>query len=201
MTSLRIPPTAAAAVVLLLAPLPALPQERAVVFSARVGGFSALNHLNDAPTAAFKTGFNVGGGVGMQVNKYVVLDGDFAWGQHQYRTNGVASGIELNQFFYGGDVKLRYPTASGITPYALGGGGAVTFHQLGTSGVDKTKGFRRLGAGLSYQIPHSNWTLYVQGDGFAYKVSNFAPGTVLAGYDKTQVDIVYSGGVSYHLPF
>jgi hypothetical protein len=27
--------------------------------------------------------------VGVQVNKYVVVDGDFTWGQHQFRQNGV----------------------------------------------------------------------------------------------------------------
>lgn len=153
MQSLRIFPIVAAAVVALVAPSPALAQARAVVISARGGGFSALNNLNDAGTADFKTGFNVGGDVGVQVNEYVVLDGDFTWGQHEYRTNDVDTGIKVNQFFYGGAVKLQYPTESGVTPYVLGGGGAVTFHQRGTSGADKTKGFGRFGAGLSYQIP------------------------------------------------
>ncbi len=201
MTSLRISPVAAAAVVALLAPLPALAQERAVVFSARGGGFSAVNDLNDAGTADFKTGFNIGGGVGVQVNKYVVLDGDFSWGQHEVRQSGVASGTKVNQFFYGADVKLQYPTARGFTPYVLAGGGAVTFHERGTSGADKTKGFGRFGAGLAYQIPRSSWALYAQGDWFVYKVSDFSNGTVLTGFDKTQVDIVYAGGVSYRLPF
>jgi outer membrane protein with beta-barrel domain len=201
MKSLRFSLMAAAAVVALLGPHPALAQERAVVFSARGGGFSALSNLNDAGTADFKTGFNVGGGVGVQVHKYVVLDGDFTWGQREYRSNGVDSGIKVNQFFYGGAVKLQYPAASGFTPYVLGGGGAVTFHQRGTSGVDKTKGFGRFGAGLSYRIPRSNWALYGQGDGFVYKVSNFDGGTALTGFAKTQVDIVYSGGVSYRLSF
>ncbi len=201
MKSLRISPIGAATVVALLAPFPALAQERAVVFTARGGGFSALNNLNDAGTADFKTGFDVGGGVGVQVNKYVVVESDLTWGQHEYRTNSVDSGIKVNQFFYGGGVKLQYPTASGVTPYVLGGGGAVTFHQRGTSGVDKTKGFGRFGGGLSYQIPRSNWALYAQGDAFVYKISNFGGGTVLTPYNKTQADIVYSGGVSYRLPF
>ncbi len=203
MKSLRVFPIGAVAVAVaaLVAPSPALSQQRAVVFSARGGGFSALNDLNDAGTAEFKTGFNLGGGVGVQVNKYVLLEGDLTWGQHEYRSNGVDSDIKVNQFFYGVDVKLQYPTAGGITPYVLGGGGAVTFHQRGTSGVDKTKGFGRFGAGFSYQIPRSKWALYAQGDGFVYKVSDFSGGTVLTGFDKTQVDIVYSGGVSYSLPF
>lgn len=197
----RILPISVAALVTLLAAPAAPAQQRAVVFSARGGGFSALNNLNDAGTADFKTGFNVGGGVGVQVNKYVVVESDLTWGQHEYRSNGVDSGIKVNQFFYGGDVKLQYPTAGGVTPYVLGGGGAVTFHQRGTSGVDKTKGYGRFGAGLSYQIPRSDWALYAQGDGFVYKVSNFSGGTVLTGFDRTQVDLVYSGGVSYRLPF
>jgi hypothetical protein len=201
MKSLRSSPIAAAALVTLLVPSAALTQQRAVVFSARGGGFSALNNLNDAGTADFKTGFNVGGGVGVQVNKSVVVESDLTWGQHEYRSNGIDSGIEVNQFFYGGDVKLQYPTASGVTAYVLGRGGAVTFHQRGTSGVDKTKGYGRFGAGLSYQVLQSNWALYAQGDGFVYNVSNFSGTTVLTGFDKTQVDVVYSGGVSYRLPF
>lgn len=122
MKSLRVFPIGAVAVAALLAPSPALTQHRAVIFSARGGGFSALNDLNDAGTADF----------------------------------------------------------------------TVTFHQQGT---------RRLGAGLNYQIPRSNWTLYAQGDGYGYKVSDFSGGTVLTGFDKTQVDFVYSGGLSYRLPF
>ncbi len=149
MQSIRSFPMAAAVVLALLTPLAAPAQRRAVIFTARGGGFSAANNLNDAGTADFKTGFNVGGGVGVQVNKYVVLEGDLTWGQHELRQGGVDSGIKLNQFFSGGDVKLQYPTASGVTPYVLGGGGAVTFHQRGTSGADKTKGYGRLGAGLS----------------------------------------------------
>ncbi len=197
----RFLPISVPALVTVLATSPALAQERAVVVSARGGGFSALSDLNDAGSADFKTGFNVGGGVGVQVNKYLVLESDLTWGQHEFRSNGFDSGTKVNQFFYGADVKLQYPTARGFTPYVLAGGGAVTFHQRGTSGVDKSKAFGRFGAGLSYQIPRSNWALYAQGDGFVYTVSDFSNGTVLTGFDKTQVDIVYSGGVSYRLSF
>jgi len=69
----RILPIRLAALATVLAAAPALAQECAVVFSARGGGLSAVNDLNDAGTADFKTGFNIGGGVGVQVNKYVVL--------------------------------------------------------------------------------------------------------------------------------
>jgi hypothetical protein len=90
MKSLRISPIGAAVVVALLVPFPALAQQRAVVFSAREGGFSALNDLNDAGTADFKTGFNVGGGVGVQVNKYVVVESDLTWGQERLTLAGRA---------------------------------------------------------------------------------------------------------------
>ncbi|SRR6266540_3875510 len=49
---------------------------RAVLVYGQGGGLSALTDLDDAGTADFKTGFNAGSGIGVQLNKYVALRGN-----------------------------------------------------------------------------------------------------------------------------
>ncbi len=188
-----------------VASLPAIPlvaQDHAVILRAYGGGYSALSDVNDNPLESeFDTGFNVGGGAAVQLNRYVAVRADFTYGRSELRTREVDTGMFFDKFFYGGDIQLRYPTRSGFAPYVFGGGGAVTVHQENTGNIDKTKGAGRFGAGFSYDIPHSRLALFGEGTGWAYKVDNFSGRSALAGFDKTQVDVVYSGGLSYRLPF
>src|SRR5258706_9326106 len=51
----------------------------AVIVYGAAGGFSSLAHLDTADTTNFKTGFNVGGGGGYQINKNVALRGKFTF--------------------------------------------------------------------------------------------------------------------------
>lgn len=171
----------------------------AIIFSGRGGGYNALTNLNDAGTADTKLGFNAGGGVGVQVHKYVVLRGDFTFGRDELRNSGTDTGKHLNKFLYTGAIQLQYPTASGLTPYVLAGGGGITVHQEDTSGLNKTKGAGVGGLGLSYRISHSRWAVFAEGLGYLYKVRDF--GGNLAGFDKTQFDIAWSGGISYAVGF
>jgi hypothetical protein len=187
-------------VVALLAASPAAAQdrpERQVIVYGRGGGYNALTNLNDAGTADTKTGYNVGGGVGVQIQRYVVIRGDFTYARDQFRNDGVETGVHLNKYFYGGALQLQYPSAAGFTPYVLAGGGAVTIDQQG--GGSKTKGQGTFGAGFSYTIPRTNWAFFGEGLGYVFKVENF--GGVLAGFDKTQFDVAWSGGISYAIPF
>lgn len=179
---------------------PAAAQDRAIRVFARSGGFNALTNLNDAGTADFnKVGFNVGGGVGVQVHRFVTLRGDFTYAQNELRANGVETGDKLNRFLYDAAVQLQYPTAIGLEPYLFAGGGAVTVHELGTSGQDKTKGTGTFGLGLNYTIPQTGLGLFVEGKGWLYEVSNL--NGFLSSYDKLQVEIGWSGGLSYRFAF
>jgi hypothetical protein len=167
------------------------------VISGRGGGFSGLTDLSDSPNADLETGFNVGGAVAVQVHKYLAIRGDFTFGRSELRTNGVVAGTHLNEFFYGGAIQVQYPTSSGLTPYVFGGGGAVTIHEENTTGQNKTKGAGSFGLGLSYRIPRTRLELFAEGSGLVYQHKNFSGSTT--GFDKTQVDAAYSGGISYRI--
>jgi len=171
-------------------------QDHAVRLFARGGGYNALTDVNQAGTSDFKKlGYNLGGGIGVQANRFVTLRGDFSFGRNELRTNTVATGVRANRFFYDAALQLQYPTASGLEPYVFAGGGAVTIHEVGTSGQNKTRGAGTFGLGLNYQIPGSPVGVFAEGKSWLYKLNNMSGG--LAGFDKTQFEIAWSGGVSY----
>ena len=175
------------------------PKEHAVTISAWGGGLSALNNLDDAGTSDFKTGFNVGGGVAVQLQRYISLRGDFNYGRDQLRLDDFNTGVHYNKFFYGGAVQVQYPTAGGVMPYAFAGGGGITIDPEGDNGSSKTKGAGLFGLGLEYQIPRTNWGVFAQSTGWLYKLDGLdGP---LTGVNKTQFDVTYSGGISYRIPF
>jgi hypothetical protein len=179
---------------------PATAQDRGVVFFARGGGYNGLSDLNDAGSSDFKkVGFNVGGGVGVQVHRYVSLRGDFTFARNELSNNDFATGTKLNRFFYDAAVQLQYPTASGLEPYLFAGGGAVTLHEVGTSGQNKTKAAGTFGLGFNYQIPNTQFGLFAEGQSWLYKIDGMSG--ALAGVNKTQYDVAWNGGVSYKLPF
>lgn len=185
------------ALAVLLLASPAAAQSRGLVFFAHGGGFSPLENLNATGTADIKTGFNVGGGLAIDLHKYVALRGDFDVARGELRLGGAQTGIHLNKYFYGGALQLQYPTSGGITPYVFGGGGAVTIHEQNTNGQDKTRAAGTFGAGIRYSLPHSGFGIFAEGAGWVYKHRN-VPGST-AGFDKTQVDALYSAGLSYRL--
>jgi opacity protein-like surface antigen len=184
------------AVVALLAVTPLAAQQstsRAVIISGHGGGFSALKNLDASGTRDFKTGYSVGGGVGVQLSKYVVLRSDFTYARDEFRLNGVRTGEHLKKYFYGGAVQLQYPFAGGFTPYLLAGGGGVTLKPINTSSTTKAQGI--FGAGFSYAIPGSDVSLFSEGLGYAYKPRGV--GGSLTGIQKTQLDLSWTGGLSY----
>src|SRR5262245_56280324 len=101
----------------------------AIVVYGAVGGFNSLAHLDSAETTDFKTGFNVGAGLGYQFNKYVALRGNFAFARAEARSALSAvpiAGTKFNRFLYDGDLQVRYPLSGGVAPYLFAGGGAIT---------------------------------------------------------------------------
>ncbi len=184
----------------LVAASPAAAQEQgqdgqALVLSVQGGGFSPLAHLDEPGNVDFKTGFNVGGGLAYQFDKHVALRGNFTFARAEGRdlSGGLTSigGTKFNRFLYDADVQLRYPLSGGATPYLFVGGGAVTIKPDVTPDQPSfTKGAGKVGVGLNYQIPRSNLGLYVEGTGWLYKWDRY-------GFDKTQFDTTWSGGISY----
>ena len=171
----------------------------AITLSGRGGGYSALTDLNDAGTADSKLGFNAGAGIAVQVHKYVSFRGDFTFGRDELRNRSVDTGTHLYKYLYTGAIQVQYPSASGVTPYALAGGGGITIHEEGTSGLNRTKAAGVGGLGLSYSIPNSKWAVFTEGLGYVYKIRDFRGR--LTGFDKTQFDVAWGGGISYALGF
>jgi opacity protein-like surface antigen len=190
---------AVAGLLAVLTTSPAFAEEdegRGVVVFAQGGGFSPLTHLDELGSTDFKTGYNVGGGVAYQVNRYVAVRGNFTFARAEARYAGAGTindiaGTKFNRFLYDADVQLRYPLKGGAAPYVFVGGGAVTVKQDVTPEQPSfTKGAGKVGVGLSYRIPRSNVGLYVEGAGWLYKWDR-------NGFDKTQFDTTWSGGISY----
>jgi hypothetical protein len=172
-------------------------QQRNVIFFANGGGASPVTDLNDAGTASLKTGWAAGGGVGVQINPYVALRGtfDFTRTEGEGAAAGSLSSAKLNHYFYGGDVQLRYPTASGFAPYLLLGAGAVTIDNADDAAFQSfTKFAGKGGLGVEYAFAQNNVGLFAQATSYLYDYDR-------TGFDKTQVDLLYTAGLSYRLPF
>jgi hypothetical protein len=165
-----------------------------VVLFANGGGNNSLTDLNDAGTTSLKTGWTAGGGAGVQINRYVALRGTFDFAQAKGDNGTSFSGQNLNHYFYGGDLQLRYPTPSGLAPYVLLGAGAVTIDNPDNAAFNRfTKFAGKGGVGVEYTIPRSNFGLYAQASSYVYKFDR-------NGFDKTQADLLWTGGLSYRLP-
>jgi opacity protein-like surface antigen len=166
-----------------------------VVLFANGGGNSSLTDLDDAGTTSLKTGWTAGGGVGVQVNQFVAVRGTFDFAQAKGDNATAFSGQKLNRYFYGGDVQLRYPTPSGLAPYVLLGAGAVTIDNSDNASFDRfTKFAGKGGLGVEYALPRSNVGIFAQANSYIYKFDR-------NGFDKTQVDLLWTGGLNYRLPF
>jgi len=165
-----------------------------IVLFANGGGNSALTDLNDAGTSSLKTGWTAGGGAGVQLNRYVALRGTFDFAQAKGDNGTAIAGQQLNRYFYGGDLQLRYPTESGLAPYVLLGAGAVTIDNPDNAAFNRfTKFAGKGGLGVEYTLPRSNFGLYAQAASYVYKFDR-------NGFDKTQADLLWTGGLSYRLP-
>jgi opacity protein-like surface antigen len=166
----------------------------AIVLYGAGGGFNSLGHLDDTDSTNFKTGFNVGGGLGYQFDRYAALRANFTFARAQAQSSLFdvpIAGTKFNRFLYDADLQIRYPLRGGVAPYVFAGGGVVTVkHDVTPEEPDFTKGAGKFGLGLSYQFPRSNVGVYAEGTTWVYKWDRY-------GFDKTQFDTTWSGGFSY----
>jgi len=177
---------------------PAVAQEKGIGVALRGGGFNSITDLDEAGTADFrKTGYNVGASVGVDLTRNIALRGDFTFARNELQHNDVASGLELNRFFYDAGIQFQHES-NGLKPYLFVGAGAVTLHPVGTSDLDRTKFAGTGGIGVSYTLPGSNIGLLVEGKSWVYEFPDLSGS--LAGFEKTQVDVTWSAGISYRLP-
>jgi len=180
---------------------PALAQDHSLTLFGRSGGFNSLTNLNNAGTMDFKqVGYTVGGGAAAEVQRYVSIRGDFTYARNPFRVNQINhTGPDVARYFYDAAIQLQYPTSVGLEPYLFVGGGAVTIRQVGVSGQDKTKGTGTAGLGLNYTIPRIGLGFFAEGKSWLYNPTDLTG--ILAGIDKLQYEISWTGGASYRFRF
>jgi hypothetical protein len=171
------------------------PDGPGVVISAQGGGLNALGNLDVANNVDFKTGFNVGGSVGYLFNRFVAVRGNVTFARADARDAilraGSIGGTTFNRYYYDVDFQVRAPLGGGVTPYlSVGGGGVTVKPDVAPNQPAFTKGAGKVSAGLSFEIPHSNAAIHVEGTSRIYQWDQL-------GFNKTQVDLTWSGGVSY----
>jgi len=153
------------------------------------GGLSGAGHLDPAGTADWRLGWigSIDGTVWLQRNVGIRASG--SWAQDSLRGAALPGRGKFNKFTYDADLVLRYPIESGsgtLTPYLLGGAGALSVHQLGASDT-WSKFAGNFGAGLEYRF--GSVGLRAEGRDFVYKFDRY-------GYNKTQHDIAWQGGLT-----
>jgi opacity protein-like surface antigen len=174
------------------------------------GGNNSLRDLDEASSSNFNTGYNVGGGVGVQLSRGVALRASYTFSRATAQSTSSAffspvAGNDFDRHYYGADLQFRAANDSGFSPYLFVGGGAVTVSPannaliLSPTGAQFandsfTKPAARAGIGLEYQFPNSGFGIYAEGSGWAYKWDRY-------GFDRTQVDTNWGGGISYRFGY
>lgn len=212
----------AAALAAMVTSMPLAAQtSRAIMLGVYGGGYDHLLNLNDAGgthgTADFTPGHSFGTTLGVQLNRYVALHGDFTYARNRAAGDESFAGGTFDRFFYGAHIEMGYPLPGGLTPYLFVGGGAVTIDELGSNATISpfTKPAAMLGTGFFYPIA-GRFEIFAEGKQLIYKWDrgDFAPipGDVMTSegqvyhvsistgrLERTQWDMTYTLGVSYRL--
>jgi opacity protein-like surface antigen len=175
---------------------------RAIQVFTQGGAYSPLAHLDDGGEVDFRTGFAVGGGVAYQLDEHLAVRGNFQFARAVGRAEREGlrvrhldvHGRAFNRYLYDADIQFRYPFASGLTPYAFVGGGGVTVERaVAQMNTRFTTGAGKAGLGIGYLLPDRNLGLHLETAGWVYQWDRF-------GYDRTQLDLTVSAGLSYRFP-
>ena len=157
--------------------------------SASFGGLSGAANLNPAGSADFRLGWAGSVDASYWVVPRVGLRASGTWAQDSLRGAAVTGRGTFNKFAYDAGVVLRYPLSAGagtFIPYVLGGAGAISVHQLGSDST-WTKFAGNFGGGIEYRF--SRIGVRVEGRDYVYKFDRY-------GFDQTQHDIAWQGGVT-----
>jgi opacity protein-like surface antigen len=154
------------------------------------GGLSGAADLNQAGrTADWRLGWVASVDGTYWVHRLVGVRATGSWAQDSIRGASLDGRGKFNKFNYDGALVLRYPVQAGsgtISPYVLGGAGAVSIHQLGSDST-WTKFAGNFGVGLEYRF--GRWGVRAEGRDYVYSFDRY-------GFDKTQHDIAWQGGLT-----
>jgi len=125
-----------------------------ITVSAAFGGLSGAANLNDAGTADWRLGWAGSLDASYWILPRVALRVGGTWAQDSLRSGAIAGRGKFNKFAYDADIVLRYPLTAGastVTPYILGGAGAISVHQLASDST-WTKFAGNFGGGIEYRF-------------------------------------------------
>jgi hypothetical protein len=170
-----------------------------MVLLLHAGGFNALTDLNESGSANFKdTGYNIGGGLGWMLAAGPMFRANATYARNQLEITGFDP-TDYDRWFLDAAIQFQPSVTMDFRPYLFLGGGLVTLHEVGADAGWDTRPAGTAGIGFNFELPGSSFGLFAEGKGWVYRVSDF--NGALMGVDETQVDIVWSGGLSYRLPF
>ena len=177
------------------------------------GGNNSLRSFNDTTDDTFdigselNTGYNLGGGLGIQLNRWAALRATYNFARSEGEGNAFSplAGNHFNRHYYGADLQFRADTSGGFSPYVTIGGGAVTVSPDDSAVLLSPTGFQfdnerftkpagRFGIGFEYQIPGSGLGLFAEGSGWVYEWDRY-------GLNRTQVDANWGGGLTYRFGY
>lgn len=168
-------------------------QESGLKFYAYGGGYTPFTELTATGDQGFKTGFNLGGGVALALNRFLEIGGDLTLVQSRER--GTATENRWRKLFSAAEVVVRVPLGK-LALRASAGGGVVTMDEQVPDSPLSSRRAARFGAGVSYGWSR-NWGLLVQGAAWVYDWDKVKYPT----YTERQVDAIYSIGLFYRIPF
>lgn len=181
----------------LIGAVPALAQSnRALVVGVFGGGYTHVNNLNtvSGQDADFRPGYNVGGTVGVQLNKIVSLHGDLTFARSKARGLSSFAGANVDRLFYGVHAEVAYQMMSGVKGYAFGGGGVMHIAQSSPQTFTPfNTAAGMLGLGMFLTVPGSNFDVMLEGKSMVYKFDR-------AGFNKNLWDVTYAIGLAYRVP-
>src|SRR6266699_4248117 len=157
--------------------------------AAAFGGLSGAANLNDAGTADWRIGWAASVDATAWLTNNLGVRATGGWAQDSLRGAALTGRGRFNKFTYDADVVLRYPLQAGsatVAPYVLGGVGAISVHQL-ESDSTWSKFAGNFGAGVEYLF--GRWGVRAEGRDYVYTFDRY-------GFDKTQHDIAWQGGIT-----
>ena len=153
------------------------------------GGLSGAADLNDAGTADWRLGWAGAVNATYWFHNHVGVRAGAGWAQDSIRGATITGRQTFNKFTYDANIVARYPLGAGagtFVPYVLAGAGAISVHQLGSDST-WTNFAGNFGAGLEYRLGRVG--VRAEARDYVYQFDRY-------GFDKTQHDIAWQGGVT-----
>ncbi|HYT82175.1 MAG TPA: outer membrane beta-barrel protein [Gemmatimonadales bacterium] len=160
-----------------------------VTLGGAFGALSGAADLDAVGSADWRLGWAGSVDATYWLHRYVGVRAGGGWAQDSLRGATLGGRGKFNKFTYDADVVLRYPINRGsatLSPYLVGGVGAISVHQLDSDST-WSKFTGNFGAGLEYRFGRVG--VRAEGRDYVYTFDRY-------GFDKTQHDIAWQGGVT-----